>query len=1010
MKQVLLIFTLLFVYSPTWGKELIKHPRLISFEAGVPAEFKAQDSSLSQSTSYYKDGAHSLQWSFNPSSSLVIERDLAYEEDKRGASHISTFSTWIYNPNPIDDTLRFEFYKDSLKCSWFEYNLNFKGWRLIYVAYQRDMQGSPELGMNKLKVIAPKEKGDVFFDMILTSSKVDKRHHTPDIHQPFVNKGVSNHWQVMLEKSNIEPDKDLLRPLTTEDKQYAKLMDTRLRELIVKPTSVNAKKIDKLKKELSKYNIHREGDILKGVPLFYVYYAEAFEKLLPKWQRNLFAKRGQEYKDYFNLMYKIANNHANTTNQEHRKQLEELFLLMIDYAQDQGVAYGSGLGNASHYGYSFRGFFTACFLMKDVLMQTGRLSHIYQALQWYAQTNEVFIRPTVNGQDMDAFNTLAMAKICSILIMDDTPEKFQYIRAYSRWVDTGCKPSPGLTGSFKVDGGAFHHVNHYPAYAVGGLEGATNMIYIFHQTPFAISEEGHATVRNVLLAMRFYCNQNHFPLALSGRHPDGKGKLAPMQFARMALSGTADGTKAIDQEMAAAFLRLTKQPKSTEHPEYVPSSSNQEIAKTSSFFKRKGIKAEPHPQGNKAIAYASIAAHRRDNWLALAKGFSRYFWASEHYARENFYGRYLSYGTLQILTAKEGEVVTPKTSGWIEEGFNWARIPGATALNLPIDKMRAAKNRSEMLLSDESFAGGVTINNQNGAYGIKLHEHDRYEGSHRARKSYHFFDNRIISLGSNIENTNEEYNTETTVFQLAVQSQEEKIFWEQQNSNRQVWTDPMGTSYYIAKTSLPKIRFEKNYPQVSKSNKGKPTQADWVSLIIDHAKAPQNEAYEYVVMPKTDFKAAKKVKKTYEVLQQNREAHIVKDLLSHTTSYVLFEAGELSYKSVLKHVDTPSLVMIQQHKKNLTVALSNPDLAFYTGPSKEIYDKQGKRMMVNPYATSWKDNESKKTQVVLTLQGLWKMTGLSDTVSIKQAEGKTYISWICQHGLTQQIELKQDSE
>ena len=44
MKQVLLIFTLLFVYSPTWGKELIKHPRLISFEAGVPAEFKAQDS------------------------------------------------------------------------------------------------------------------------------------------------------------------------------------------------------------------------------------------------------------------------------------------------------------------------------------------------------------------------------------------------------------------------------------------------------------------------------------------------------------------------------------------------------------------------------------------------------------------------------------------------------------------------------------------------------------------------------------------------------------------------------------------------------------------------------------------------------------------------------------------------------------------------------------------------------------------------------------------------------
>ena len=48
------------------------------------------------------------------------------------------------------------------------------------------------------------------------------------------------------------------------------------------------------------------------------------------------------------------------------------------------------------------------------------------------------------------------------------------------------------------------------------------------------------------------------------------------------------------------------------------------------------------------------------------------------------------------------------------------------------------------------------------------HEHDKYNGSHRARKSYHFIDGMIVCLGSDIENTNTEFPTETTIFQLAV--------------------------------------------------------------------------------------------------------------------------------------------------------------------------------------------------------------------------------------------------
>ena len=141
-------------------------------------------------------------------------------------------------------------------------------------------------------------------------------------------------------------------------------------------------------------------------------------------------------------------------------------------------------------------------------------------------------------------------------MMEDTPEKLQYLRSFSRWIDYGCRPALGLSGSFKVDGGAFHHRNNYPAYAVGGLDGATNMIYLLSQTEFAVSKLAHETVKNVLLTMRFYCNKLNFPLSMSGRHPDGKGKLVPMHFAMMALAGSPDGKAEYDSEMASSYLRL----------------------------------------------------------------------------------------------------------------------------------------------------------------------------------------------------------------------------------------------------------------------------------------------------------------------------------------------------------------------------------------------------------------------------------------------------------------------
>ena len=154
---------------------------------------------------------------------------------------------------------------------------------------------------------------------------------------------------------------------------------------------------------------------------------------------------GVEMRAYFDLMKRIAVAYNNAANPVIREEMKKKFLAMYDHITDQGVAYGSCWGNIHHYGYSVRGLYLAYFLMKDVLRETGKLQEAERTLRWYAITNEVYPKPEVNGIDMDSFNTQTTGRIASILMMEDTPEKLQYLRSFSRWIDFGCRPALGLS-------------------------------------------------------------------------------------------------------------------------------------------------------------------------------------------------------------------------------------------------------------------------------------------------------------------------------------------------------------------------------------------------------------------------------------------------------------------------------------------------------------------------------------------------------------------------------------
>ena len=148
-------------------------------------------------------------------------------------------------------------------------------------------------------------------------------------------------------------------------------------------------------------------------------------------------------------------------------------------------------------------------------------------------------------------------------------------------------------------------------------------------------------------------------------------------------------------------------------------------------------------------------------------------------------------------------------------------------------------------------------------------------------------------------------------------------------------------------------------------------------------------------------------KPSYKVLQQDRNAHIVRSLTDKLTSYVLFETPQaLPEEGLLQKADTSCLVMIREDKDKLLLTVSQPDLALYRGPSDEAFDKDGKRMERSIYSRPWIDNDSGEIPVTVTLKGVWKVAETPYCKVISKDKQQTVLRFICRDAASFDVELK----
>ncbi|MEG2151528.1 MAG: polysaccharide lyase family 8 super-sandwich domain-containing protein, partial [Bacteroidaceae bacterium] len=281
-----------------------------------------------------------------------------------------------------------------------------------------------------------------------------------------------------------------------------------------------------------------------------------------------------------------------------------------------------------------------------------------------------------------------------------------------------------------------------------------------------------------------------------------------------------------------------------------------------------------------------------------------------------------------------------------------------------------------------------------GLFATKLSEFNRtnFTGSFQAHKSAFCVGNKIICLGTNIDNGNNSYPTETTLFQQSLLSPDEALNLNNEaitafpldrtegSNGNTVLKDLTGNYYYVPQGQ--DIKIVKSL-QASKKNTDKTnTQGNYATVYLNHGNAPKSKDYEYMISLEPSNEEVNSLMagtKGYTVIQKDANAHIVNDISTNVTAYACFEALTTTNDKYLLASDRELMIMIQPQSNGLAVSVCDP----YLNQSSYSYTNA---------------EESRPITKSITLKGKWILSNTHNNVTTTINNGNTTITVTCQHG------------
>lgn len=942
-----------------------------SFDSGTYSPFQAVESGKSQLSLVnvpYKDGNAALQWSWSAPTSMLIDYQFTLNNFRNGVIF------WVYNETPRTTPLVGEFRDASNNVRYyFNFGLNFKGWRICRIG-SRYMEGNKSVSTNlKLRLQTPSgvSQGRLFIDRFSFVADVNYQ-NAPDAQQPNNNEAANiTHWN-SLWKWESQLTYDLPLPTALNATQLATLQATEQGVVKRLPQAAISSVVTNAKTKFTNSGISKTGSFWVGTPL--VVKPDQTSSDIS------FAELGS-------MMYGLALDAVYNGNLTSAQQYIDLW----DFAHDQGFAYGSAMGNNHHYGYDTRQIFVSAYLMRETLNSSGRINEVAATLSFWSglpESRRVFDQ-TREGV-VDSWNTLLFARLISAMLIPDLPQRYRAVQSLVRWVDTSLAFTPGNMGGLKPDGTIFHHAGHYPAYGIGGFSGLGDFIAALPGSEFNLTLSARQNLANALFAMSRYTHLTDWSIGMSGRHPHEGGMSSNVieAFGLLSLLGGVYNTsESVDSKLAGEYLRL-------------------ETEDTTLKQQLSSITTGAMPSGFFVFNHAAAGVHRYGNNMVTIKGYNSDVWGSEIYINDNRYGRYQSYGAVEIFN--EGLPVSRTNSRFNEAGWDWNRLPGTTTIHLPLNLLESPITSTLMARSKEDFAGSSSLLGQYGIFAMKLREENlinntNYTRNFVARKSVFAFDKRMVCIGTGISNSNVNYPTETTLYQQSINASTDRMavngtfsdalgfsFDSQVTATPTVLSDLSGNYYRVAAQNRVIIEGKE---QVSKHNKTRAeTSGNFLTAHIDHGKSPAGAAYEYMIMLKPTPMEQRRWSNDpgYRILQADNQAHVVYDTISGVTACASFETTTFS-SGLVRGIDAETLLMFKyQDESNIAFSVCDPSLRF-------------------PVKTNNSDNTTLNGVPVtrkILLDGNWQLKQANSKVNVSQQNNQTVLSVTCQFGIPVEFELK----
>lgn len=941
--------------------------KVVSFERVSELNYWKMDKGrLSISPQKYKFGSSSMKVEWTSGARLTMDYAPGlYEASKSKAGGVMM---WLYGEGGESGELQVIFLtSDDKELCRIPFKIGYKGWRALWSKFYLDMgkKNTDEI-IGKMVIAFPQTSGTLYIDML---------EFTPSVPWTYM-----EDFQISNTRDNFSMVPDIMRyrtaPLPDDkidaDDNQIQIIEDRLRDWCLGTGAFSKNKWVRARVEAEERFIAEglaQADEIEiaynddGTPVGYPLFSLDSPKKVDGIEVSQFRTINQ------NILIPLALDYCKNGNEASLEKVKYIY----DWFNDQGWADGSSLGTIVLEKLRSTGYLYSYFLLKDKLSPEMNARE-RNTMNWYTLFGHCYSPDPFNGVNTDDLRALANGKLIYALSIEDPHERRVALTAFKRYIDRAMSIAPGALDVLKDDFSGYHHRTAYNnGYYSPALYTATQIAWMLHDTPYALSPQVMNNIKQGLKTFHFFCAGVEIPAGTIGRFPLKTKILDKMlpSYAYMILA--EDGS---DMELIEIFNDiLVKSSKEDSWLTYVNKAAAEItyartvgemelLAKAISMIPSKLAKKPARMKtGSLFLPYSGLHVSKDNDVHFNVKGFSRYIWDYEGSAKgENKYGRWTSNGHLEFFDFRNGN----KSFRPSKKLFDWNHVQGTTSKVLPLQQLQMDRQSKtdHRNYSRSSFLVGVHGADNVSSFSVRLN--DTYpDTSFRADKSFFFFDDLVVCIGSGIFCNDSQNKVTTTMFQ--------DFLGEGGKRNDGVYED--ASFLYVVKEGS--VNFEVK---------------DKYSLAyIDHGIAPQAAGYEYYIVK--DKSAADGLeKRPVEVLRKDQTGHVIRR--DNVVCASVFAANVDCEDMVVRRVNIPlAYILEDKGAGKYSLNLCEPDM------------RRPWARNMNNLTHEMVAEDAKPFDTELFLDGKFELVSGPDDVSLEYQNGMTKVKLTTVHARNYKINL-----